>query len=219
MSEKCAGTSRTGKRCGNWPVKGARVCRMHGGSAPQVRKAAQIRAASIDAHHAAERMVARAGVGVDPIEHLLESLHRAAALVEVWGVMVAGLDARAEAWAETHGTIRGEIGYREAHWESPDELEVVSRDALIVLNRSGMGQVHPFVAEYTQALERRARFAKLCIDAGVAERQVRIAEQQGALLAQVIRGILTDLGVQDRPEVPAIVRRHLTLVSGQQRAA
>lgn len=219
MSEKCTATARTGNQCGNWAVKGASVCRMHGGSAPQVRQAAKARAASIDAHHAAERMVARAGVGVDPIEHLLESLHRAAALVEVWGAMVAGLDARAEAYADAHGTIRGEIGYREASSESPDELEVVSRDALIVLNRSGMGQVHPFVQEYTQALERRARFAKLCIDAGVAERQVRIAEQQGALLAQVIRGILTDLGVQDRPEVPAIVRRHLTLVSGQQRAA
>lgn len=219
MSEKCSATARTGSRCGNWAIPGASVCRMHGGAAPQVRQAAKVRAASLQAHHVAERMVARAGVGVDPIEHLLESLHRSAALVEVWGVMVAELDARAEAWADTHGTHRGEIGYRSTGPESPDELEVASRDALIVLNRSGMGTVHPFVAEYTLALERRARFAKLCIDAGVAERQVRIAEQQGALLAQVIRGILTDLGVQDRPEVPAIVRRHLTLVSGQQRAA
>jgi hypothetical protein len=38
--------------------------------------------------------------------------------------------------------------------------------------------------------------------------------QQGALLAQAIRGILAELGVADRPEVPAVVRRHLTVIAG-----
>ena len=39
---------------------------------------------------------------------------------------------------------------------------------------------------------------------------MRIAEQQGLLLAAVIKGILMDLGVHRRPEVPEVVRRHLT---------
>jgi hypothetical protein len=94
-------------------------------------------------------------------------------------------------------------------------LEVRSRESLLALDRSGMAKLHPFVVEYEAAVERRGRLAKLCIDAGVAQRQVQLAEQEGQLLAQVIRGVLTDLGVVDRPEVPTIVRRHLTLVSSE----
>lgn len=63
-----------------------------------------------------------------------------------------------------------------------------------------------------------ARVARSCIDVGIEERRVTLAEQQGALIAQVLRGVLTELGVHDRPEVPAVVRRHLTLVAGARAA-
>jgi hypothetical protein len=66
-------------------------------------------------------------------------------------------------------------------------------------------------------LEERRHFhgvARDCIRAGIEERRVTLAEQQGALLAQVIRGVLSDLGVLDRREVPSVVRKHLALVSG-----
>lgn len=66
---------------------------------------------------------------------------------------------------------------------------------------------------YQQEREQLRRVAKTAIDAGIAERQVRLAEQQGELIAQVIRGVLEDLGVADRPEVPQIVRRRLELVA------
>lgn len=214
---RCTARKRSGDQCRAFAVKGATVCRMHGGAAPQVRSAAKVRAAELEAHTVAARMVARAGVDVDPIEHLLESLHRAAALVEVWGEMVAGLD---ELGAERAlGGIRGELGYyRIQDPESPDELRVVAHDSLMVLNRQGQATIHPYVVLYEQALERRAKFAKLCIDAGVAERQVRLMEHQGQLIAQAIRGILGDLGVADHPEVATVVRRHLTLVSSQRAA-
>jgi hypothetical protein len=174
---KCTAKSKqTGKRCGQYPVPGAKVCRFHGGKAPQVEKAAEIRAAKQQAHAAAERMVALAGVDADPIEHLLESLHRAAQLVQVWGSMVAAIDAAAEAEAKD---IRGSLGYTENDDEdSHDELNVVSLDRIVTLNRHGEAQIHPFVEEYDKWVERRAKFAKLCIDAGVAERQVELAEQQ-----------------------------------------
>lgn len=209
---RCTARKRTGDQCGAYAVKGATVCRMHGGSAPQVRQAARVRAAELDAHATAVRMVARAGVDVDPIEHLLESLHRAAALVEVWGSMVAGLD---ELGAERAlGGIRGELGYNKVVSEdSRDELRVVAHDSLMVLNSNGQAHIHPYVVLYEQALERRAKFAKLCIDANITERQMNLAEHQGQLMAQVLRGVLTDLGVMDRPEAPGIVRKHLALVS------
>jgi hypothetical protein len=174
---KCTAKSKqTGKRCGQYPVPGAKVCRFHGGKAPQVKQAAEIRAAKQQAHAAAERMVALAGVDADPIEHLLESLHRAAQLVQVWGSMVAALDAAAEAEGRD---IRGSLGYTEIDDpDDRDELAVVSLDRIVTLNRHGEAQIHPFVEEYDKWVERRAKFAKLCIDAGVAERQVELAEQQ-----------------------------------------
>lgn len=40
---KCKGHTRAGAPCKNNPITGATVCRMHGGSAPQVKKAARQR--------------------------------------------------------------------------------------------------------------------------------------------------------------------------------
>lgn len=57
------------------------------------------------------------------------------------------------------------------------------------------------------------RIAKTCVDVGIEERRVTLAEQQGQLIAQVLRGVLTDLGVADHPEAQEVVRKHLTLVS------
>jgi hypothetical protein len=176
---RCTAKSKqSGERCKRRVKPGAKVCKMHGGGTEAAKRAAAVRAARIDAESKAQRMVSRAGVDADPIEHLLESLHRAAALVEVWGAMVAELDETAErenADAET----RGELGYTEDTAElSPYELQVHSKDRLLALDRYGQAGVHPYVTEYQNALDRRAKFAKLCIDAGVAEREVRLYEQQ-----------------------------------------
>lgn len=40
---KCLGTNRNGKPCGRDAIKGGTVCNMHGGAAPQVRRAAALR--------------------------------------------------------------------------------------------------------------------------------------------------------------------------------
>lgn len=64
--------------------------------------------------------------------------------------------------------------------------------------------------------DERTRFrqvAKACIDAGIAQRRVEIAEQQGQLIAVCIKGILQALGVLDHPEAPKVVREHLLQLS------
>ncbi len=43
MRRKCKAKNRQGKQCGQQPIKGGVVCRYHGGSAPQVLKAARER--------------------------------------------------------------------------------------------------------------------------------------------------------------------------------
>jgi len=56
---------------------------------------------------------------------------------------------------------------------------------------------------------------KAAIAAGIEERKVRIAEQQGALLADVIRRILgdLDLNAEQQARVPEVVPRHLRAVA------
>lgn len=45
---RCTATSRrTGKRCGQWAIPGGKVCRWHGGAAPQVQRTARLRLAEL----------------------------------------------------------------------------------------------------------------------------------------------------------------------------
>ncbi len=58
--------------------------------------------------------------------------------------------------------------------------------------------------------DRLVRVAKTAIDAGVEERQVRLAEAQAQRLAAVIRAILTDLGYDlEEENVRKVVRLRL----------
>lgn len=46
-----------------------------------------------------------------------------------------------------------------------------------------------------EAVARMAHYAKMAIDAGVAERQVANAERLGETIAQLLRGVLDDLSL------------------------
>lgn len=76
---RCSGHARTGKPCQGNPVRGATVCRMHGGSSPKVRKAAARRLAEAEA----EKAVVKFGLVRDiaPADALLEEVQRSAARV------------------------------------------------------------------------------------------------------------------------------------------
>ena len=69
---------------------------------------------------------------------------------------------------------------------------------------------------YAEERDRIARVAKSCLDAGVAERQVAIAEQYGAELARVLRAIFEDEELALRPEqraaLPAVTARYIRLL-------
>jgi hypothetical protein len=65
--------------------------------------------------------------------------------------------------------------------------------------------------------DRCANFCRIAIAAGLAERQVRVAERQGALLAELLRSVLSDpslgLTAAQQGAVPALIRQHLSLAS------
>jgi hypothetical protein len=70
---------------------------------------------------------------------------------------------------------------------------------------------------YSEERDRTARIAKAALDAGVAERSIRLAEQYGELLATLISGILDDLSLtlaQRELAAEVVPRRLLALEPG-----
>jgi hypothetical protein len=166
-------------------------CKLHGGKTPNGEKAGKRELVEREA----QRMVALAGTDQDPIEHLLEALHHAAALERVWGTMVSELDEAAEE-ENADAKTRGELGYEEDSDEkSPYELIVRSKDRLLALDRHGQAGVHPYVAKLEEAIDRRAKLAKMCLDAGVAERQVKLVEFQVQITLSALDRTLDKLGL------------------------
>jgi hypothetical protein len=205
---------------------GLTVCRFHGGGAPHVKAAGKrrvvVETAKVRAKEKAlayaSRMIAAEGLeNVDPAQKLVETLLQWDALSNYWGEMCAALDV---ASAEKIGQgLRGELKYS-APTDELDELAVGTNDHLLGFNRHGEAAIHPFVLEYKDALRERAKVAKMCLDAGIAERRVKLAEAQGKLIANVIRGLVAEIEkmlgqpISSRPEFAPMVRRQLALVSG-----
>lgn len=122
---------------------------------------------------------------VNPQDALLEEVHRSAGVVAYLQGVVSELG--------KDDLKQYDTGKEGTHWERASVWVVMYR-------------------------EERAHLVKVAAEAikcGVAERQVRLAEQQGLLIAQAIKGILVELGVDGHPDAPKIVRRHLSIVAGQ----
>jgi hypothetical protein len=60
--------------------------------------------------------------------------------------------------------------------------------------------------------DRAASFATKAIAAGLAERQVRMAERQAEMAAQFVHAVLDELGVGGTPQAQQAIQRHLTLL-------
>jgi len=122
---------------------------------------------------------------IDPHSALLEELHRTAGHVAWLGMKVAELDEE---------KMSAPVGGGQGGWPSIEP--------------------HVWIRLYQEERRHLAGVAKTCVAVGVEERRVQLAERQGEMIAQVLRGVLADLGVADDPALPALVRRHLSLVSG-----
>src|SRR5690242_196271 len=185
-----------GGQCGANAMTGQNVCRYHGGSAPQSRKAGEKRAA--------EERVRR--------------------LVETYGRKIE--TTAAEALLEEVQWTAGHVAWlRERVQEIESEASEVGTDREhplvwgVTKEKSG-GEDRGTTEEAAPSIwlklyqQERAHLVKVCseaIRAGIEERRVRLAEAQGALIAQAIRSILGELQLtpDQQARVPEIVPRHL----------
>jgi len=196
---------RHGQQCAHVPTVGATVCRYHGGAAPQVIKAGKARRAKEDA----AKKLAKLGQpieGLDPTDVLLGLVWEAAGNVAFLRRKVQQLQ---QGWV---GRVYSET-LPDAKGDDDDPGE--PGDGIVGPTHLGDGGAHIYLQLYAEWCEKLAKFSKMAIEAGIVERQVRIAEQQAELMAQVIRGVLRDLNIPSSPQVLAIVGRHLALAAGE----
>lgn len=211
---RCTAKSKqSGERCKRPSTPGATVCYYHGGAGVHVEQVAERRLEEDKARRAA----ATYGLPreVEPHTALLEELHRTAGIVAWLGDLIGRLE-HEEAFAPS---VMGPPADDE---DEDGERPRNARSGLKQYSREKGGFVWEkpsvWVEIYQQERKHLTDVAKVCIAAGIEERRVKLAESQGQLLAQVIRGVLGELGVLDRPEVPAVVRKHLELVAPGQAA-
>lgn len=78
--------------------------------------------------------------------------------------------------------------------------------------KSYEGQV--LLRMYNEERDRLAKTSKLAVDAGVAEKAIRLAETYGEMLARLIRGVLDELKLTAAQKAIErdVVRRHLMLM-------
>lgn len=131
------------------------------------------------AERAARRLNLGSGTQVDPATALLEEVSRTAGVIR-W------LEAKIEALDSDESLI----------WGKSEEVEGTEQDKFTHSTKHS-ASVHGWL-ELLQ--KERAHLVKCCTEAlraGLQERQVRLAEAQGVLVAGVIRQVLGDLQLSD----------------------
>ena len=186
---RCTGTCKeTGERCRLGCLPGAAICFRHGAAAPHIRRAAYLR----ETEREARVIVATYGLPIEisPDQAILQEIHRTAGHVAWLEQQVRALDENDLVWGVTRVKEGGED-------------RGTTREAV----------PHVFLRLYMQE---RAHLAKICADAiraGIADRQVKLAEQQGVLVARALKAILDGLNLTEAQRVLA-----LTVVPEQLRA-
>lgn len=196
---KCAAHRTDGEPCRAWAIKGANVCRVHGGSRKATRAAAARRLEEEKARLIALKVTGP--VEVDPSDALIELVHSAAGEVAYWRGEVDRIQAE-HPQQMTMSLARVEKGQRDRSDVDMKHLE------------AGVPVAYRM---WVDARERLARYAATALKAGIEERRVRIAEEQGQQIAALIRAILADRELALTPEqaaaAPAVAARHLRLLA------
>lgn len=185
---KCGATKRQGEgtctQAAGWGTDhpGIGRCKLHGGGTQSHTQAAVVTQARRDV------VLFGARRDVHPAEALLELVQWTAGEVDYWRGRVSALDEEALTWGVTK--VKEEGHDKGTTYEAkPNIAYVMLRDAS----------------------DRLEKYASSALKAGVDERRVRIAEQQGTQLLGVLIGCLTELGHDVSPgsEAARIVLKHV----------
>jgi len=164
--KRCTSKNREGLRCGKPSLKGQDVCDFHGGNTPQAKAAAQRRLDAVEAAKQVERFSLRR-TDITPSAALLEELQWTAGNVEYFRQKANEVGDQTFVLAATK-IVEGPHGRTRTVEERPSiwyELWMREREHLV-------------------------KVASACVKAGVEQRRIELAEQQGLFVANVVRRIL-----------------------------
>lgn len=186
------GAGKTCTRPAGWGTDhvGVGRCKLHGGKTPSHQQAGSKALAA--------QAVRTFGLPreIDPRDALLEEVYRTAGAVDWLHQQVQALQADDVVWGKTEEVVK-------------DAGEFPGTDTTYG------ARVNTWVQLWQQERAHLVRVSKEAINAGIEERKVRLAEQQGSLLASVIKAILGDLDLspEQQKQVPVVVPRHLRAVA------
>ncbi|ELP67676.1 hypothetical protein STRTUCAR8_08559 [Streptomyces turgidiscabies Car8] len=191
-----ARSKKTHGQCGGMALTGQNICFFHGGNAPQSLKAGEQRVAE----EKARALVATYGRKIETTatEALLDEVQWTAGHV-AWlreRVQEIESDAVVATSDREHPLVWG-VTREKSGGEDRGTTEEAAPNIWLKL--------------YQQERTHLVRVCAEAIKAGIEERRVRLAESQGALVAQAIRAILADLNLTGAQQqlVSEVVPRHL----------
>jgi hypothetical protein len=182
--------------CTKFPRKGQKVCETHGGNAPQNKAAGKRKVDMAAAQESVSKLNLRREI--DPHVAMLEEVYRAAGVVAYLDEQVRSLPEQEQVWGVTEKVEKSAGEFPGTDTTYAAELNV-------------------WIRWWQQERAALAKVAREALAAGVEERRVRLAEQQGALLADVIRRVLGDpelgLSAEQQQKAAPVVARHLRAVA------
>ena len=180
---KCRAMSKTtGERCGKYAVPGLEVCRWHGGSTAAAKAKSERAVRRMDAEIAAQRLGVPVAIG--PQQALLDEVQRAAGMIAYYG-------ARVEEIAEAN---RADLVFGLTRKESRDGFQAGD----LTVKEAG---ANIWLTLWNEERDRLTKVAAAAIKAGIEERRIELAEQQGMLIATVIRRILDRLNLSEQQRI------------------
>jgi hypothetical protein len=188
---------RDGAPCNRTAMDGQNVCASHGGRNPAAKAAGRRRVAEAKAERILSQALADAYgddvPDVPPAEAMLRAVSWTYAEVTVLRRKVAELGENERVWGITRETSGG---------EDHGTIEEARPNIWWSMLRESMRDL--------------VKFAAAARAAGCDEARVKLAQQQGTMLADVIRAILGDLALTSEQQalVSEVVPRHLRAVAG-----
>lgn len=204
--------------CVKWPMHGQSVCPTHGGKGRNrvagERQWQKERKMGAEMERA-ERAVKTFGlpITISPQQALLDEIARTAGHVEWLGGMIGDLSVEDAIW--------GRIV--EEHTEGTGEMATAESQAIDLTKTVKGARPAIWVELYQKERAHLVHVAKVAIQCGLAERQVKLAEEQGHMIANVLRQVLEapelELTVVQVTTARAMASKVLRSMSGPPRLA
>lgn len=214
----CRAHTRAGRHCGQPRMSDQEVCRLHGGKSPRALAAAERRGQE----RAAREAVATYGLPVDvsPTEALLEEVRWTAGHVRWLRERVQELEQSqlvlGTVKAKTEAAGGFGITFGGAECDDEDRVGLIDVGSMPASEVTQAAGPNVWLDLYDRERKHLVAVCAAALKAGVQERAIRLAEQQGELVAQAIRAILADLHLtaEQAARVGEVVPRHLRLLAG-----